>query len=52
MYVVWHDNGVPGQMGYTEHSASDIEAMGGLDALAESYAKNGITIYEINRAGI
>ena len=45
--IVYHDNGVKGQRGYTEYSVDEIAAIGGVDALRSDYAANGIVIYEI-----
>ena len=45
--IVFHDNGVKGQRGYTEYSAEEIAAIGGVDALVGEYMANGIVIYEI-----
>jgi len=45
--IVFHDNGVKGQRGYTEYTADEITAIGGVEALRSDYATNGIIIYEI-----
>lgn len=39
-YIVWHDNGKPGQRGYTELETDDIMAL-----MAE-YEAAGIMVYE------
>ena len=46
--IVWHDNGVAGQTGYTEYTLGEISQIGGLDALKSDYASNGVTIRHIN----
>jgi len=45
--VVFHDNGVKGQRGYTEYLASEINLIGGIDALRDDYASHGVVIYDI-----
>lgn len=45
--VVWHDNGVKGQNGYTEYSQEEINKIGGLDSLIKEYQAAGIFIYSL-----
>ena len=45
--IVIHDNGVKGQRGYTEYSADEITAIGGIDALRNDYESHGIVIHDI-----
>lgn len=50
-YVIFHDNGTAGQSGYSEYTAEEMNALGGLDALKASYAASGITIESIQKVG-
>lgn len=45
--LIWHDNGVPGQEGFTEYTASEIKKEGGMEALIDKYIAAGITIKRI-----
>lgn len=47
MIVIWHDNGVPGQEGFTDYTLSEVEKEGGIEALKESYKQAGIKIIRI-----
>lgn len=52
-YVI-HDNGKPGQKGFTEYSAEEMrEKFGGsVDKLLEEYTEHGTTVYSIEFAGV
>lgn len=39
-FIIWHDNGVRGQFGYSE-------ADGDLDSILKSYEEVGITVYKV-----
>lgn len=47
MVTVAHDNGVKGQVGFTEYSSAEIDAIGGIDALRNDYEIHGIVIHDI-----
>lgn len=40
-FIVWHDNGVSGQYGYTEEEAENAEQ------LQKEYEDSGAIVYEI-----
>ena len=44
MYLVFHDNGVPGQYGVTD---SDLEVAdeGGIEELLNGYAQSNVTVF-------
>ena len=46
--VIWHDNGVPGQIGYTEYSADEVKAAGGLDNILKGYAQSSIHVISVD----
>ena len=50
-YIIFHDNGVPGQSGYSSYTAEEVDALGGLDTLKANYAADGITIQSIQKVG-
>ena len=45
MYIIYHDNGVPGQYGITEYSSREVADMGGIEELLNSYTSSNITVY-------
>lgn len=45
MYIIYHDNGVPGQYGITEYSAREVADKGGIVKLVNSYESSGIIVY-------
>ena len=45
MYILYHDNGVPGQYGITEYSDIEVADRGGIDELLNSYTSSNITVY-------
>lgn len=44
MLVIFHDNGIKGQEGFTEYSIGELETKGGLNTLLSEYEKTGITV--------
>lgn len=47
MKTIVHDNGIEGQKGATEYSEYEIESLGGIETLLESYKNSGITVYSV-----
>ena len=45
MYILYHDNGVPGQYGMTEYSSLEVADKGGIYELLNSYTSSNITVY-------
>ena len=45
MYILYHDNGVPGQYGTTEYSSHEVADKGGIYELLNSYTSSNITVY-------
>lgn len=48
MVIIWHDNGVAGQRGYTEYTNEEVAARGGIDSIVSEYAENGILVYSVD----
>lgn len=48
MCIIWHDNGVAGQRGYTEYTTEEISAHGGIGALVHEYAESGALVYSVD----
>lgn len=51
MCIVWHDNGVAGQCGYTEYTEEEVATHGGIDALVHEYAESGALVYSVDFIG-
>lgn len=51
MCIVWHDNGVAGQRGYTEYTEEEVATHGGIDALVHEYAESGALVYSVDFIG-
>lgn len=45
--IIWRDNGVPGQIGYTEYSAYEVKAAGGIENIIEEYRQSGISVIKV-----
>ena len=45
MYLVFHDNGIPGQYGVTEYSDLEVADEGGIEELLHGYAQSNVTVY-------
>ena len=48
MCIVWHDNGVAGQRGYTEYTNEEVAAMGGIESIVNEYTVNGVLVYSVD----
>ena len=48
MYIIWHDNTVTGQRGYTEYTVEEIAARGGIDAIVHDYVEIGVFVYSVD----
>jgi hypothetical protein len=44
-FVIEHNNGIPGQRGFTEYSADQVARLGGPAALLASYETSGVFVY-------
>lgn len=51
MVIVWHDNGVAGQRGYTEYTNDEVAVIGGIQSIVNEYAENGILVYSVDFIG-
>lgn len=51
MCIVWHDNGVAGQRGYTEYTNEEVSAMGGIESIISEYAEKGMLVYSVDFIG-
>lgn len=51
MCIVWHDNGVAGQRGFTEYTNEEVAAMGGIEYIISKYAENGVLVYSVDFIG-
>lgn len=49
MYLVFHDNGVPGQYGVAEYSDLEVADEGGIDNLLNGYAQSNVTVYGLEK---
>lgn len=45
MYLVFHDNGIPGQYGVTEYSDLEVAHEGGIEELLHGYEQSNVTVY-------
>lgn len=51
MVIIWHDNGVAGQRGYTEYTNDEVAVIGGIQSIVNGYAENGILVYSVDFIG-
>lgn len=51
MCIVWHDNGVAGQRGYTEYTNEEVAARGGIESIISEYAEKNMLVYSVDFIG-
>ena len=51
MVIIWHDNGVAGQRGYTEYTKEEVAAIGGIECIMHKYSENCILVYSVDFIG-
>lgn len=51
MCIIWHDNGVVGQRGYTEYTNEEVAAHGGIEAIIHEYTNIYVLVYSVDFIG-
>lgn len=51
MCIIWHDNGVAGQRGFTEYTKDEVDAHGGIEGILNEYAESGALVYSVDFIG-
>lgn len=51
MVIIWHDNGVAGQRGFTEYTGEEVAAHGGIESIISEYSENDMLVYSVDFIG-
>ena len=51
MVIIWHDNGIAGQRGFTDYTNEEVAAMGGIESIISEYAKKDMLVYSVDFIG-
>lgn len=51
MVIIWHDNGIAGQRGFTEYTNGEVATRGGIDSIIREYAEKDMLVYSVDFIG-
>lgn len=51
MVIIWHDNGVAGQRGFSEYTNEEVVAHGGIESIIREYTEIDILVYSVDFIG-